>query len=291
MPGTVTVAVVAAAAVATAGMLVWAGRRTPPAGKTDALTPARVVTNGGINVEPAFSPDGSAIAFASDRSGAFEIFVVGLARGSKEIAITSDGKNSMQPAWSPDGQWVAFFARNGGGLWLVPATGGTPRQLVEAGSEPTWSPDSQWIAFTTPSGVVGQSTLKVIGRDGTGLRDLTHLGAPIGGHRGPAWSNSGRFIAFATVRGSDEGSVWIVDADGGTPRRLHTVVGAGNVRFGPDDRELYFSGIGNILYRLALDPVHGMAAGPRPDVVLSQPGDFDGLSIARNGMLAYGLAT
>ena len=45
---------------------------------------------------------------------------------------------------------------------------------------------------------------RVIGRDGSGLRDLTQLGAPVGGHRSPAWSNSGRFIAFVTVRGADE---------------------------------------------------------------------------------------
>src|ERR1043166_5359215 len=208
-----------------------------------------------MNVEPALSPDGSAVAFASDRSGSFEIYVVGLANGGNEIAITNDGKNNVEPAWSPDGRWIAYAHKNGGGLWLVPSSGGTPRQLVESGANPVWSPDSNWIAFTTQTGLVGQSSLKVIGRDGSGLRDLTHLGAPVGGHRSPAWSNSGRFIAFATVRGADEGSVWIVEAAGGTPRRLLTSAGAGNLQFSGDDRALFFTGIGNILYRLPIDPV------------------------------------
>jgi Tol biopolymer transport system component len=236
------------------------------------------------------SPDGSTIAFASDRSGSFEIYVVGLARGSKEIAITSDGKNNVQPAWSRDGRWIAYARNNGGGLWVVPATGGTPRQLIESGANPVWSPDSNWIAFTTQAGMVGQSSLRVIGRDGSDLRDLTHLGAPVGGHRSPAWSNSGRFIAFATVRGADEASVWIVDAAGGTPRRLRTAPGIGNLQFSNDDRALFFSGTENTLYRLAIDPAEGTATG-EPEVVLALPGEFDGISMSRNGLLAYGLAT
>jgi Tol biopolymer transport system component len=197
----------------------------------------------------------------------------------------------MQPAWSPDGRWIAFYSRSGGGLWIVPSTGGTPRELVESGSNPAWSPDSNWIAFTTQTGLVGQSNLRVIGRDGSGLRDLTRLGAPVGGHRSPAWSNSARFIAFATVRGADEASVWIVDAAGGTPRHLRTASGVGNLQFSGDDRTLFFSGIGNTLNRLAIDPVEGTATGQTPEVLLSLPGEFDGISISRNGLMAYGLAT
>jgi Tol biopolymer transport system component len=241
-------------------------------------------------VEPALSPDGSSVAFASDRSGSFEIYVVSLARGSKEIPITSDGKNNVQPAWSPDGRWIAYAHNNGGGLWIVPSTGGTPRQLVESGANPVWSPDSNWIAFTTQTGMVGQSSLRVVGRDGSGLRDLTHLGAPVGGHRSPAWSNGGRFIAFVTVRGADESSVWIVDVAGGTPRRLQTALGYNNLQFSRDDHALYFTETANTLYRLAIDPNQGTATGQPPEVVLSLPGEFDGISMARNGLLAYGLA-
>jgi Tol biopolymer transport system component/DNA-binding winged helix-turn-helix (wHTH) protein len=282
----------AATAVLVTGTVVWMARRTAPRGVLKgALTPARVSVTGSMNVDPALSPDGSAVAFASDRSGSFEIYVVSLASGSREIALTSDGKNNMQPAWSPDGRWIAFYSRNDGGLWVVPSTGGTTRRLADSASNPAWSPDSSWIAFTTQTGLVGQSSVRVVGRDGTGLRDLTRLGAPVGGHRSPAWSNNGRFIAFATVRGADEGSVWIVDAAGGTPRHLQTTMGAGNVQFSSDDRALFFTGIGNILYRLAIDPVQGTAAAQMPEVMLSVPGDFSRISMARGGLLAYGLTT
>jgi serine/threonine protein kinase/Tol biopolymer transport system component len=286
------VAVVAATVILVPATLVVMSRRTAShATPVGVLTPARVSVTGGMNLEPALSPDGSAVAVASDRSGSFEIYVVSLARGSQEIALTSDGKNSRQPAWSPDGRWIAFHTQNDGGLWLVPSTGGTKRRLVDIGSDPVWSPDSNWIVFTTQTSLVGQSNLRVIGRDGTGLRDLTHLGAPVGGHRNPAWSNNGRFIAFTTVRAADEASVWIVDASGGSPRHLQTAMGAGDVQFSSDDRALFFSGIGNVLYRLAIDPIQGTAAGQPPEVVLSVPGDFNAISMARTGLLAYGLTT
>ena len=282
----------AATVIVVVGLTAWFVRRTSPrGGLAGALTPARISISGSMNVDPALSPDGSAVAFASDRSGSFEIYVVGLARGSREVALTSDGKNNMQPAWSPDGRWIAYAHNNGGGLWIVPSTGGTPRQLVESGANPVWSPDSNSIAFTTQTGLIGQSNLRVIGRDGSGLRDLTRLGNPVDGHRSPAWSNSGHFIAFVTVRGADEASLWIVDAAGGTPRRLQTAMGAGNLGFSRDDRALFFSGTGNILYRLSIDPIQGSAIAQTPEVILSVPGDFTGISIARNGVLAYGLTT
>jgi Tol biopolymer transport system component len=271
------------------GLTLWSTHRTTARG--GALTPSLVVASGGINVAPSLSPDGSAVAFASDRTGSFEIYVVGLARGSKEIPITSDGGNNSEPAWSPDGQWIAYARRDGRGLWIVPSTGGTPRELAESGSNPVWSPDSNWIAFTTQSGMVGQGNLKVIGRDGNGLRELTHPGNPIGGHRSPAWSHNGRFVAFTVVRGADEGSLWIVDAAGGTPRRLRTESVPSNLLFSTDDRTLFFSGAGNVLYRMTIDPVHGTAAEQTPEAVLSLPGQFDGISLSRNGLLSYGLTT
>ena len=268
----------------------WIGRDSAShVGPAGALTPNRVSTIGGMSVDPALSPDGSAVAFASDRTGSFEIYVVGLAPGSQEIELTGNGRNNVQPAWSPDGRWIAFSSRNEGALWVVPSTGGTPRQLADAGSSPAWSPDSNQIVFTTQTGLVGQSNLRAIGRDGNGLRDVTLVGTPAGGHRSPSWSNSGRFIAFASVRGADEGSVWIVDAGGGTPKRLQTVLGPGNVQFSPDDRALFFTGVANVLNRLALDPVQGEATGKPSEVVLAVPGEFNKISVARTGLLAYGL--
>src|SRR5262245_4023929 len=94
-PSGMVLTTVAAAAVLVMGLFVWARATVPPAAGRGALTPARVTTSGSMNVEPALSPDGSAVAVASDRSGSFEIYVVGLASGSREIALTNDAHNNM----------------------------------------------------------------------------------------------------------------------------------------------------------------------------------------------------
>jgi Tol biopolymer transport system component len=114
--------------------------------------PTRVTIGGGNNTAPAISADGRAVAFASDRTGGLEIYVVGLAPGSEEVAITHDGGQNMEPDWSPDGRWIAFHSRRRGGVWIVPSTGGTPQQVVDRGSSPAWSPDSERLAYTPGEG-------------------------------------------------------------------------------------------------------------------------------------------
>ncbi len=164
--------------------------------------PTRVTIGGGNNTAPAISPDGRAVAFVSDRTGSLEIYVVGLAPGSEEVAITHDGGQNMQPDWSPDGRWIAFHSRRRGGVWIVPSTGGTPQQVVDRGSSPAWSPDSERLVYTPDEGgLAGQQVLWTVKRDGSDRRQLTHLGQPAGGHNHPAWSHNGRFIAFAVSYG------------------------------------------------------------------------------------------
>ena len=71
--------------------------------RSDPRWPVQVTTHAGLDMHPALSPQGDAIAFVSDRSGAFEIYVRSLGGGSAETPLTSDGGQNVQPAWSPDG--------------------------------------------------------------------------------------------------------------------------------------------------------------------------------------------
>ena len=291
---TVVVAIMVAIALA-AGLGVWLrGVRSGDApARTGALTPIRLTTRSGVSTQPSLSPDGSAVAFVSDRAGRLEIYVAGLVQGSRELALTSDGGDNVQPAWSPDGRWIAYHSNKRGGIWVIPSTGGTPVQLAESGTAPAWSPDSDALAFASYEGaMVSQSTIRVARRDGSGVRDLTQVGAPIGGHRNPAWSHNGRFIAFTVTQGAPNSAIWIVEASGGEPRRLEPTSAASELRFGLEDQVLFFSGYSgdsHTLYRRPIDTRTGAAVGPS-DVMLSIPGQFDGLSLARTGLLAYGLA-
>jgi len=101
----------------------------------------------GLEVQPAWSPDGRFIAYGSNRSGNFDIWVQSVL-GGNPIQITSADAAESQPAWSPDGRSVAFRSEaEGGGLFLVPAFGGAARRLTEFGQQPMWSPDGSKLLF------------------------------------------------------------------------------------------------------------------------------------------------
>src|SRR5215510_8925876 len=112
-----------------------------------------------------FSPDGTSVAYSSDRSGSFEVYVQGLAGGSTALALTSNGRHNVQPAWSPDGQFIAFHEMAGGGIWIVPSRGGVARRVSDFGSHPAWSADGHRIVFHSevlfdlnPGGSFGQAS-------------------------------------------------------------------------------------------------------------------------------------
>ena len=108
--------------------------------------PTQLTTNAGLDLHPALSPHGDAIAFVSDRSGSFEIFVRALHGSATEMPLTSDAGHNVQPSWSPDGKFVAYHSQRHGGIWIVPSRGGTPTQIVTEGSKPSRSPDGTSIA-------------------------------------------------------------------------------------------------------------------------------------------------
>ena len=147
----------AAAALAVGLVLValaWGWTRTDTNTASTALTeltPTRLTVRSGYDGTPALSADGR-IAYTSDVSGALEIWITGSTPGSRAAPLTNDGGQNMNPAWSPDGQWISFHSRRRGGIWVVPSTGGAPRQVAEVGSEAAWSPDSSQIVFSSNAG-------------------------------------------------------------------------------------------------------------------------------------------
>jgi len=121
--------------------------RSSASSSLDNIRTRQVTTWSGLDVFPALSPDGNSVAFSSDRTGSFEIYVRSLAAGGRDVPLTSDGQDNLDPAWSPDGNFIAYYSRNRGGIWVMPALGGAPRQVSDFGSRPAWSRDAQWIAF------------------------------------------------------------------------------------------------------------------------------------------------
>jgi serine/threonine protein kinase/Tol biopolymer transport system component len=107
----------------------------------------RLTIGAGLQTDVTFSPDGRFIAYASDRSGNFDIWVQPVA-GGDAVQITRSPAEDTQPDWSPDGSTLVFRSeRDGGGLFAVPALGGVERQLTSFGAVPSWSSDGREIAF------------------------------------------------------------------------------------------------------------------------------------------------
>jgi serine/threonine protein kinase/Tol biopolymer transport system component len=140
LAGVATLSVLALAAVA---YFVWVKPRSDaPAGPS---TLTRVTFDEGLQALPAWSPDGKMIAYSSNKSGNFDIWVQPVS-GGRAVQVTSDPANDWQPAWSPDGNTIAFRSeREGGGIYVVPALGGRERKLTSMGYWPEWSKDGSRI--------------------------------------------------------------------------------------------------------------------------------------------------
>jgi Tol biopolymer transport system component len=106
-------------------------------------------------VKGQFSPDGSRIAFVSNRSGEVNEIWVAHADGSKPVQMTNNfGRSQGSPCWSPDGRWIAFDSQGQDRRWdlyVMDASGGRPRRITpddtSAKHTPFWSHDGKWIYF------------------------------------------------------------------------------------------------------------------------------------------------
>jgi Tol biopolymer transport system component len=251
-----------------------------------------LTTHSGLDFEPAISPHGDAIAFVSDRSGAFEIYVRALTGIASEVPLTSDGAQNVQPAWSPDGASIAFHSNQKGGIWIVPARGGNPRQIATVGSRPAWAPDGRRIAFQSdehpdvaPDGYSAQngSTLWLVDVDGGHLEPLTRSGHPVGGHAAPSWSPDGRFVAFSVFEAATDGGIWTVQTDTRDTRLLLPGPGFVDSAFAPDGSALYIAGGEAFIVRVPLDPRTATATGPPTTIPVSGVQSVRDLSIAPDG--------
>lgn len=246
------------------------------------------LTTGGYESDPAISPDGRRLAFTAEENGLTNIYVRPL-EGEGRIRVTTDGQRNMSAAWSPDGEYLAYHSGGRGGVWIVPALGGTPRQIVAQGSDPVWSPDGRRLAYSTYEGSFAErGEIQVVDVGGGIPVAVTAPGMPRGGHRYPAFSRDGSRIAFSVFDGSLGKSLWIASASPGPirPELVADDVMPNHLAFTPDDRSLCWSGFGP---RAAVGIWCTEAAAPRTTPVAVLPGvaGAAGLSIARDGTIAY----
>ena len=199
----------------------------------------------GYNWGPAWSPDGTKIAFISTRyeSGIYygnHLYVMN-ADGSEQTRLTgtpaayySDG-NLL--AWSPDGTKIAFLGEgndNISDIYIVNSDGTGETNLTnedEADFDPDWSPDSTRIAFTS----YREANLEVYVMDADGSNQINLTNNPYI-DRQPTWSPDGTKIAFMSERDENR-EIYVMDADGSNPRNVTYYSVAGSEDDSDDEPE------------------------------------------------------
>lgn len=190
---------------------------------------AQLTDHSAVDYQPSWSPDGTALVFASARDGHQEIYLQRLG-GSSPQRLTHGKAHNSEPDWSPDGRQVVFRSEqdSGGAQVHVMNTDGTERRALTSGtggySSPRWSPDGRRIATSRMHN--GHLEVFVMQADGSGLTQLTTTAQ---GHSGFAvWSPDGRELAFWSTRdGNDE--VYIMQADGSNLRNVSNSPSRDNV--------------------------------------------------------------
>src|SRR6266571_4094053 len=162
----------------------------------------------------------SPIAFHSNRSGNYEIYVMN-ADGSGQKRLTNNPVADEVPAWSPDGAKIAFASDLYGNydIYVMNADGSTPIRLTNNPTYdywPAWSPDGKKLAFVSDRD--GNFEIYVMNADGTNPTRLTSNSTV---DFSPAWSPDGTRIAFqCDPDGTANLEICVINADGTNLVRL-----------------------------------------------------------------------
>ena len=164
------------------------------------------------NFLPAWSPDGSKLAFMSNRDGNPEIYVVNR-NGSGMRRLTYHPENDVTPTWAPSGNQIAFTSNRTGRpqIWIMNADGSQQRKITNESwcDRPTWSPAPfNEIAYASQSG--GGYDIRIYDVATAGTKTITD---GIGSNESPAFSPSGRHLAFVSTR-AGKAQIFTIRRDG-----------------------------------------------------------------------------
>jgi eukaryotic-like serine/threonine-protein kinase len=273
--------------VVTAVLAWWLGRRSAA---TEAPWSAftQLTDASGIETGPSLSPDGESFAYSSNARGTWDIYVQRVG-GRNPVLVAGDSTLDEEwPAYSPDGRQIAYCLR-GGGIFVVGATGESARRLTSFGANPAWSPDGKRIVFgseevQTAYNVNNTGTLWTVETSGGEPVRLDPRGA--GGFYQPAWSPSGKRIAYWSVIGGQR-DLETIPAGGG-PRVKVTNDAAVDwaPTWSPDGKSLYFAsdrGGTMGIWSIPVDEGSGRATGPATLVAAGVDVDMDLPHFSRDG--------
>ncbi len=222
----------------------------------------------------AWTADGKALVFSSDRGGVLAIWKVPVSGGAPEPAAAG-GENANALSVSRHGDRLAYVSsRQDFNIWRAPGPSSdgshtAPTSVVAStmfDGQPDYSPDGKRIAFSSDRS--GPMEIWAVESDGSNPVQLTSLGASDTGT--PRWSPDGKWIAFDS-RVDGHGNIYVVPAEGGASRRLTSENAENNVpSWSGDGKWIYFSSDRTGVWQIWKIP----AQGGTP-VQVTQEGGFE----------------
>ena len=235
--------------------------------RSQGSTATRLTSDPASEIQPEFSPLGDKVAYASNRSGSWDIWVIGV-DGTNPTRLTSGTTNDIHPSWSPDGKEIAFCSYGPRSsqweLWIVSVEQSSVKKWIGYGIFPQWSPNpqvpkiafqlaryrgSKWFSIWTVDLVDGEAKFP------TEIITSTQHACIC-----PSWSPDADKLVYSTVsrtqyEKTDQQSVpenggediWIVDLDGRNNLRLTNGDAANySPTWAPDGRIVFCSDRRNI---------------------------------------------
>jgi len=228
-------------------------------------------THPAAEVAPEFSGDGKYIAFASNRFGNWDIFIMTADEGSAPVQLTKGEDDEIHPSWSPDGKKIVFCSYSPrAGRWeirIIEISTGLQTTVCE-GVFPRWNPRKDVIVFQRARRRDRRLfSIWTVKTDGTELKEI--VPARDWAAINPAWDPTGRYVVFATVakgktkfyRGDD---IYMIKANGEGLVQLTTTPESDWKPFWASDGRIYFTSMKNGFQNIwSLKPVRYDVIDPK----------------------------
>ena len=193
--------------------------------------PLTRITNGPYqDITPSVSPNGTKIAFASNRKGPWDIYILDLLSGETQ-QYTDTATYDSNPTWSPDGQWLAYESYQNNNLEIliqdIDKTSGAITLTNHPGADysPSWSGQGRWISYISDRNGVQEVWYADLDsrQDDNSVRVANLPGLTV---KHPTWTSDGRYLTWAIV--TEEGNHSLVTWDSQYPDRDPIYSGSGD---------------------------------------------------------------